>query len=232
MKLAIMQPYFFPYIGYFQLINAVDKFVVYDDVNFIKKGWINRNYILLNERKHLITIPLEKQSQNRVIRETNLGIDEKWKRKTLKTIEVAYKKAPFFNDVFKIISETLDMEASNISNLNVFSIKNIINYLHLDVEIIESSTIYSNAHLKAQERILDICLRENAKHYINPGGGKDLYDKDLFRSKDIQLSFINSKPFNYRQFTNEFVPWLSIIDVLMFNSKEKIRNILQEYKLE
>ncbi|MEA5457477.1 WbqC family protein [Arcicella sp. LKC2W] len=231
MKLAIMQPYIFPYIGYFQLINAVDKFVIYDDVNFINRGWINRNRILVNGKDSLFTIPLKDASQNKLINEIDINWDAAWKNKFLKTIEQSYKKAPFYKEGLEIIEKTLNIEDLNTSNVIFNNLKVICEYLDITTELIPSSAIYQNTDLKAQERILDICLQEKANHYINPIGGLELYDKSYFESKDLKLNFIKAKPIFYPQFKNEFVPWLSMIDVLMFNSKETIQGFLNEYEL-
>ncbi|PWK26581.1 WbqC-like protein [Arcicella aurantiaca] len=231
MKLAIMQPYIFPYIGYFQLINAVDKFVIYDDVNFINRGWINRNRILVNGKDSLFTIPLKDASQNKLIDEIDVNWDAAWKNKFLKTIEQSYKKAPFYKEGLEIIEKTFNVEELNTSNVIFNNLKVICEYLDIKTELVPSSTIYQNTDLKAQERILDICLQEKANHYINPIGGLELYDKAYFESKNLKLNFIKAKPVVYSQFKNEFVPWLSMIDVLMFNSKEKIQEFLKEYEL-
>ena len=231
MKLAIMQPYIFPYIGYFQLINAVDKFVIYDDVNFINRGWINRNRILVNGKDSLFTIPLKDASQNKLINEIEVNWDAAWKNKFLKTIEQSYKKAPFYKEGLDIIEKTLNIEALNSSSVIFNNLKVICEYLDIKTELVKSSAIYQNADLKAQERILDICLQEKANHYINPIGGLALYDKSFFEAKGLKLNFIKAKPVVYPQLKNEFVPWLSMIDVLMFNSKETIQAFLQEYEL-
>lgn len=115
MKIAVMQPYLFPYIGYFQLLNAVDMFVVFDDVNFIKKGWINRNNILVNRQKYLFTVPLKDASQNKLIKEVQIA-DDGWQEKFLKTVAQSYKKAEFFDEAFALI-EKLCVRA-NLSLLN------------------------------------------------------------------------------------------------------------------
>ena len=231
MKLGIMQPYIFPYIGYFQLINAVDKFVIYDDVNFINKGWINRNRILNNGKDSLFTIPLKEASQNKLINEIDVNWDSAWKSKFIKTLEQCYKKAPFYSEILPIIEQTLSIDNEPVSKVIEHNLRLICNYLDIKTEIISSSAIYQNTHLKAQERILDICLQEKSSQYINPIGGLELYDKDFFEAKNLQLSFIKSNPIEYPQFKNEFVPWLSMIDVLMFNSKEKIKEFLDNYEL-
>ena len=231
MHLGIMQPYFMPYIGYLQLMNAVDKFVVYDDVNYINKGWINRNRILVNGQEHLFTIPLQDASQNKLINEISLSKDPKWRGKFLKTLEQAYKKAPFYFSAFAVTEKIINLDAEKVSDWICSSLWVLRDYLGMQVKIVPSSSIYQNTHLKAQERILDICKQENASHYINPIGGTELYDKNIFEQTDIQLSFIKSKSIEYPQFKNEFVPWLSIIDIMMFNDVATIQGFLNEYEL-
>ncbi len=231
MKIAIMQPYIFPYIGYFQLINLVDTFVFYDDVNFINKGWINRNNILVNGKPNLITIPLKEASQNKLINQIEILNDGKWQNKFLKTIEQTYKKSSQFQTVFPLIEEIITQKESNISKNIFHSTKLICDYLSIKTKLIPSSTIYQNTHLKAQERILDICIQEKANHYINPQGGIELYDRSFFENKNIQLSFLKSSPTEYPQFSNTFVPYLSIIDVLMFNEKTTVHNHLVSFEL-
>jgi hypothetical protein len=231
MRIAIMQPYFLPYIGYLQLMHAVDKFVLYDDVNYINKGWINRNRLLVNGQEYLFTVPLKEASQNKLINQIDLSDDLLWRSKLLKTIEQAYKKAPFYATVSKVVEKILNLEAQNTAQLIFESLEIVREYLQIETEIIKSSTIYDNSHLKAQERIVDICLQEKATHYINPIGGVTLYDKTAFTNQGLQLSFIKSKPVQYQQFKNNFVPWLSIIDVMMFNDVPTIQQFLEEFEL-
>jgi len=235
MRIAIMQPYLFPYIGYFQLIRAVDKFIIYDDVNFIKQGWINRNQVLVQGSKQLFTVPLQKQSSFININETfiNQKQFEKWKIKFLRTIEQSYKKAPFFEQVNQLINNVLSNvnDEVAISTVALKSLLGISNFLDLNTEFVLTSSLYNNIHLKGQERIIDISKKEQAKKYINPIGGVDLYNKEDFYKENIQLNFLKSNNIQYKQFKNEFVPWLSIIDVVMFNSKEEIKEMLNNYTL-
>lgn len=231
MKLAIMQPYIFPYIGYFQLIKAVDKFVLYDDVNFINRGWINRNRILVNGKDSMFTIPLKDASQNKLINEIDVNWDKNWKSKFLKTIEQSYKKAPFYSEVLLIIEKSIEADGGQFSKVVEQNLRLICEYLAIKTEIISSSSIYQNTDKKAQERILDICSQENANHYINPIGGLELYDKEVFTKENMVMNFMKSKSVEYTQFKNDFVPWLSIIDVLMFNSKAEINKFLDNYEL-
>lgn len=231
MKIAIMQPYIFPYIGYFQLINAVDKFIIYDDVNFINKGWINRNRILVNGKDCLFTIPLKEASQNKLINSIEVNWDSAWKSKFLKTIEQSYKKAPYYQQVLPLIEGLLNTEKSIFSEIIFENLTQVCQYLEIKTEIVPSSSIYHNTHLKAQERIIDICVQEKTDTYINPIGGLELYDKAAFQAIGKELFFIKSKAIRYTQFKNEFVPWLSIIDILMFNSPEHISTLLNDYEL-
>ncbi len=226
-----MQPYIFPYIGYFQLIKAVDKFVIYDDVNYINKGWINRNRILVGGQAFQFTIPLKEASQNKLILEIEISKDASWKKKLLKTIQQSYQKAPNFESVYELISEILQPEHQTIAALNLFALQKVCSRLALKTEIISSSSIYNNAHLKSSERILDICLQEKATSYINAIGGMELYDKTTFENAGINLSFIKNQPISYRQLKNAFIPWLSIIDILMFNNYKDISGFLDQYEL-
>jgi hypothetical protein len=230
MKLAIMQPYLFPYIGYFQLIYAVDKFIILDDVNFINRGWINRNRIIVNGKEHLFSIPLKKISQNKLIMESELS-DELWQKKFLKTIEMSYKKAPFFNESFKLISSIVNYKEKNLSLYILNHFQSIFDFLNLEVNIIPSSSVYESQSLKAQEKIIDICKKEKATHYFNPIGGTELYDQNRFLHENIKLNFLKTHEIKYFQISDNFIPWLSIIDVMMFNSPEEIKSFLENYEI-
>jgi hypothetical protein len=231
MKLGIMQPYLFPYMGYYQLVNAVDKFVFLDDVNFINKGWINRNNILINGKANLFTVPLQNASQNKLINEISLA-EGNWREKLLRTIEMTYKKAPQFSTVFPLVSNVLTLKECLIGNLAKESIKSISVYLQFNTEFVDSSATYNNKGLKGGERIINICEKENATDYINPIGGLELYNKGTFAERNINLHFIRTSEIVYQQANTEFVPWLSIIDVLMFNSKARVKELMTEYVVE
>lgn len=235
MRIAIMQPYIFPYIGYFQLIYAVDKFVVYDDVNFIKQGWIARNCILLNEERYLFSIPVENQTSFRKINETKVAkkLFDKWIGKFNKTLELSYKKAPYYKETSALVLEVLEFgrEAESIASLCLKGIQQIVSYLEINTTIVESSAIYENEHLNATERVLDICKKELAAVYINAIGGRELYSREIFAKSGLGLFFLESKEFSYQQFKNQFVPRLSIIDQLMFNSRDQIKSYIGNYNL-
>ncbi len=230
--ISIMQPYIFPYIGYFHLIEASNLFVFYDDVNYIKKGWINRNKILLNEKEYLFTIPMQKVSQNKLINEIKPIIDEKWKGKFYNNLEFAYKKAPNYKNVMELIKETLERDYNDITDLCIKSIEQVYSYLDKDFNFVKSSS-YSpeTKELEKADRLIKITKKANTKRYLNAIGGQSLYNKEYFKTHGIELYFIKSKIDEYKQFGNDFIKGLSIIDVLMFNDKKTIENFFHNYEL-
>lgn len=228
MKVGIMQPYFMPYIGYWQLMAAVDTYVIYDDVNYIKKGWINRNNILVNNDKQLFTISLNGASQNKLINEIIIADDF---TKLRKTIHMAYHKAPYYNDVMSLLDKIFSYQSSNLADFIANSIKLVSQYLDIQTKIIMSSDIEKDNSLKGQDKILEICKLLNADTYYNAIGGQELYDKSIFENENINLYFLQSTITQYPQYGEEFISGLSIIDVLMFNSNEEINNMLKNFQL-
>lgn len=231
MKLGIMQPYFLPYIGYWQLLNAVDKYVIYDDVNYINRGWINRNRILINGKPAYFNIPMRKASQNKLINEIEINHDKKIFSRLLRTIELSYKKAPYYSSVYPLIRELFECEQPYLSGFIANSITQICSYLNIHTELYMSSLIEKNHTLKGQDKILDICTRMKASEYYNAIGGRKLYDCDEFQKKGISLKFLKTNSFSYTQFGNEFQDNLSILDIMMFNSVNDIKKMLEEYIL-
>ena len=228
MRAAIMQPYFFPYIGYFQLIHAVDKFVIYDDVTYIKQGWINRNRILERDKAGYFTLFTQGASSNKLINEVSVGHNAK---KLIKTLEHNYKKAPFFKTTMSLVESLLRNEEKNLVLFLTHSLKGICEYLMIDTQIMLSSQIKIDVSLKKEQRLIDICKTLGCNVYINAIGGQSLYRPDDFSKAGIRLSFLKPDQFSYRQFDNEFVPWLSILDVMMFNTKSDIYKILDSFEL-
>lgn len=231
MKIGIMQPYFLPYLGYWQLMNAVDRYVIYDDVNYIKGGRINRNAILVNNSAQNINLLLCKASPNRHINEITLLNDEISRNKLLKTFEMAYHKAPFWLDVKPIINEIFEFPNLNLAHFLKNSFEIIGQYLGITTQLILSSSIEKDNELKGEWKVYEICKKLNATEYYNSIGGFELYSKEKFIEQGIKLSFLKMKSIQYRQFNDGFVPNLSIIDVMMFNSKEQIKNLMMEYEL-
>jgi len=232
MKLAIMQPYFFPYIGYFQLLKTVDEFVIYDNIQFTKKGWIHRNRILVNEASSFVTLPLKNDSDYLDINDRRLADSFfQEKKKLLRRIEGAYRNAPYFHDVYPLVKGCLDYDDSNLFNFIFFSVKKIMNFLSINTRVVISSSIKIDNSLKAEKKVIEICKQMNAGTYINPIGGLELYDKGEFAAHNIELKFLKTKPIVYKQFNNNFIPWLSIIDVMMFNSVQYISELLNNHEL-
>ena len=234
MKVAVMQPYLFPYIGYWQLINAADKFVILDDVNYIMRGFINRNRILLNGQSHMFSIPIKKASQNKLIRDTKLNFSEEDKRKFLMTIKSAYGKSPYFSQVMTMVEQIIDNPEIDLTSYIKNSILRINQYLDIDTEILISSQIEKDNTLKAQDRIIEICKKLNADIYINPCGGRGVYRHCDFEKEGLKLFFLTTigENIHYQQFKKEFVENLSIVDLLMNNGQNQIRNFLHQYILE
>lgn len=234
MKLAIMQPYFFPYVGYFQLIESVDHFVFYDDVNFIKKGWINRNNLLINKKRNLFSIPLKRASQNILIKDIELNITPNWIDKFFLTIESNYKKSPFFDDTYTLLKSVFESKNESICNLATNSIISTCDYLGINKKFSLSSQISPNTKGEEKsDRLINICKENNSTEYINTFGGEKIYNKDYFKQNSINLYFSESSIPIYSQhpYSKEFVPYLSIIDILMFNSKEEVKKMLNLNKI-
>ncbi len=223
MKIAIMQPYFFPYLGYWQLINSADKFVILDDVNFIKKGWIHKNNIISNGTTQSINVCVNKASQNKLIKDLYLSDEHDWKGKLIKKIEYAYRTSPNYNSVSFLLEDIIFNKEKNLSKYLTYSIKKICEYLNISTEIVESSSKYFKGQLKGQERIISICSEEKADVYINAIGGMELYKRQDFLLEDINLKFIKSL---------DSVNKLSIIDEMMFNSTDQVKQSLNSFSLE
>lgn len=227
-KIAIMQPYLFPYIGYFQLIQAVESFVVYDDVNFIKQGWINRNNILLEGKCHRFTLNLIGASSFKRINDIQIG-NNKWK--IYKTIATAYNKAPFYKETMTLLEDIFTNSDTNLAMFLYQSLKKTCDYLGIRTRFIMSSEMEKNNELTSQRKVIHICSLLNADEYINAIGGISLYSSEHFLLKNIRLKFLKTKDISYDQGNRAFIGNLSIIDVMMFNSKEDIKNLLKEYEL-
>ena len=226
-KVAVMQPYFFPYIGYYQLVCASDIFVFYDDVHYIKRGWINRNRILVNGAPSYITVSLQGASQNKHIRDIGL-LDNR--RKLLRSIELAYGKAPYFRQAMKPVREVLEAPAQNIAQLAMHSVTAVMNYLGIHREYRVSGDDFAETRaLDRADRLIAITMACGARRYINAPGGRELYKESYFREKGIELTFLEPRIQPYAQSNKTFVAGLSIIDVIMFNNPTRTVELIQGY---
>ena len=232
MRLGLMQPYFMPYIGYWQRIKAVDKHVIYDDVNYIKNGWMNHNRILLNGKEYLFNIPLLGASPNKLINEVEVNNNPKLQGKMLRTLEQAYKKCEYFNDSMQCLERIITSTETNLASYLEFQIRELCKYMGITTEIVMSSCIEKNNSLKGQDKVIAICKSQKVDEYYNAHSGAHLYSKEEFAEEGIRLVFIRDKAsITYRQKSEEFIPALSIIDVIMNCSKEEIGHLLDDYEL-
>lgn len=244
-KLGIMQAYFFPYIGYFQLIDYVDTFIIYEHVSFRKKSWITRNRILDKGSNSpvVINVPIQKQSSTKSIKNSLIKTDSDWQNKILNLVYFNYKKAPYFDDIFLSLKNLITNSSESIHEFNSTVIIELCKLLGIDTKIICQNDKYmsmekkllllaeqNKAEVKAQ-RIFEICKSEGMNSYVNPIGGTEIYDKEFFLKNDIKLNFLQTNDFNYPQFKGEFQPYLSIIDVLMHNGVEETKKFIKNYKV-
>lgn len=230
MKVAIMQPYFYPYIGYFQLINYVDQFVIYDDIEYVKQSWINRNRILVNGQASYISLPLKKDSDYLTVNMRILADSwDKDRTKLLQRLSGSYLKAPNFNAVFECLERAICYDDRNLFSFLLANLNAVLTYLDIKTPVLMSSQLGDFSKLKSQEKVLTICESLSADEYVNPIGGLELYDRNDFHDRGINLSFIKSKEIRYEQFESEFIPFLSIIDVMMFNDPAEVNAMLSEY---
>jgi len=231
MKVAIMQPYFFPYIGYFQLIATSDVFVLHDDVQYIKGGWVNRNRILLNGESRMITFPVQKDAYELPINARNFVDDKQARKDIINLIRQAYAKAPCYREVFAMLEELMMFEDSNVARFNENLIRRIAKYMGLNSKIINSSGMEKDDSLAGEQRVLEICKRLGATDYTNPIGGTELYHQEAFQKCGITLRFLEAQEERYDQRYEKWLPFLSIIDVLMFNTAKEVHELLTRYRL-
>ena len=236
MKIGIMQPYFFPYLGYFQLISAVDKWIVFDTPQYIRHGWINRNRILKPDRNDFqyVNVPLKKHAREATIKEVEISATENWKDKLTGQLAHYKKVAPFYSETIKIIENAISLDTESIVKLNCVVLNAVCEYLEIEFNY----EIYSEMNLKhktaqhAGEWALHISSALGAKTYINPPGGVEIFDKSQFDTAGIELLFLESQLPEYNQKNEKFIPGLSIIDVMMFNSATGIKNMLNNFILK
>ena len=229
MIIVANQPYFLPYISYWQLINSSDMFFVGDNYAYIKRGWINRNRILYRGASEFFGIAVSKASSFSLISELHVADTDK--RGKMNKLYEAYHKVPYYEIGIQLVEEILDCQEDVLSEFLISSINTICRYLDINTPIRRTSELEGNDAFKREERIYDMCHRLGATTYINPIGGKALYDVEEFAKQGINLRFINTDDITYQQFGDKFVEKLSILDVIMFNSKDEIREMLGKYTL-
>lgn len=226
MKLAIMQPYFLPYVGYFQLIAAVDAFVVYDNVKYTKKGWINRNRYLRNGSATTFTLPLRNGPDSLSISERRIA-DNFDPARLVGRLHTAYRKAPYLAQTLPLVEDIAMNDARTLFDFIHASIRRVCDHLGLRTPLVVASSVPLAPTLGGKDRVLAICRHFGAATYVNAIGGQELYRDEDFAAQGIRLRFLKSNFLEYTQFGADFVPWLSIVDVLMFNSVERTRSYLE-----
>lgn len=238
MNVAVMQPYLFPYIGYLQLIKAVDTFVIYDDVNFIKKGWINRNRILSSDGISTFSLPVSKISQNKKINEHCFHEPKVNQQKLFNKLSLIYNDAPYKAQLTSILDRSfqkMNNSPFNIVDVLQASLDELAQVFDLQTRYILASSLEIEESVKGQDRILEICRQLNATTYINPQGAKDigLYDKKTFENAHIELKFIQPHLAEYTQFNQDvFVPGLSVIDLIANVAPDELPNYANGYLLD
>lgn len=221
MIVAIMQPYFFPYIGYFQLMASVDCFIFYDDAQYIKGGWVNRNRILRNGEPAWWTFPIVRDNYLLPIRQRQYARSPEQVNSLLGKLEAAYRKAPHFHSLYRLANDYLRADDATVSSFNYVHLTEIARRLGIGCDFLVSSQFEQDRSLTGQARVIDICRRVGATRYLNSSGGTGLYDATTFAHANIELGFMQPSITNYLQMNEPHVPFLSIVDVLMFNSIEQ-----------
>ena len=222
MRVAIMQPYLLPYIGYFQLIAAADLFIVYDNIKYTKKGWINRNRMLLNDQEATFSVPLKNASDQLHVceREISPQFDAE---KLLNQFRGAYRRAPYLRDTMPLLETLLRHPATNLFDFLLHGLTQTCGHLGIATPFQRSSEIAIDHGLKSQDKVLALCQATGADRYMNPIGGLQLYREADFLASGIALEFLQSRLHPYPQGGGAFVPWLSIVDVMMFNSAASVQ---------
>ena len=235
MKLGIMQPYFFPYIGYFSLIKHTDEFILLDTVQFIRHGWIERNRILKpSDGWQYIMVPLKKHSRETLIKNIEINNEQQWKEKILAQLQHYKKQAPYFSNVIDILNEIFSKEYATIVDLNLASLKTVCYYLGINTsfQVFYLMNIDIEPANAPDEWALNICKAlGNIDEYWNLSGGQSFFDRKKYENAGINLKFHSAILTDYDQKRNVFEPGLSILDVMMFNSIEEINKMLDNYEL-
>lgn len=253
MKLAVMQPYFFPYLGYFQGIHSVDKYLLYDQLAYLKEGWVHRNrFLVVNDQPAYFTANVKKKSSFARICDIELVENPVWRKKILHSIFLNYKSRLYFDEIYPLVESVVNADVSRIAELSVLSVKTVCEYLEISTDVCSDTSKYLQLEEKLADeanllvnfprlrlkhferkvvRALEICRIEGANIFINAIGGQSLYSKDEFRANNVDLFFVQTRPYAYSQPASAFYPHLSIIDVLMNCGKAGTQQLLQQYDL-
>ncbi len=236
MKIGIMQPYFFPYIGYFSLISSVDKWIVFDNIQYIRHGWINRNRILHpnpDKEWQYITIPVQKFLQQSLISNIRSDDSQKWRERIMGQLNHYKKFSKRYEEISALVKKSLFTKENHLSEINILALKNVCEYLKINFnyEIFSQMKCDLGEISSPGDWALEISKALGAKEYINPIGGKNIFDLNKFKKYGIKIKFLENKLLKYNQNGRSFISGLSIIDVLMLNKKVNVTKMLKEYLL-
>lgn len=234
MRLAIMQPYLFPYVGYFQLAAAVDRFVFLDDVQYIQRGWINRNRFPMDGEPRYFTVPVRHGGQHAMIKDVMVATEQhRMIRQTIKTVGQRYQRAPQFSRVFPIFEAVMRRREISIADMAIESVRSVYQYLDCGPAwVVSSARNYRNRQLSGQDRVIDICRQEGAILYVNPPNGRYLYSAQVFRENGVALRFLNPVIEPYPQGSEAFLAAMSILDLLMHLPREEVRRHVANVSLD
>ncbi len=236
MKVGIMQPYTFPYLGYFQLINYVDKWVVFDDAQFISKGWVNRNRILhpdIKKEWQYFTVPVKKHSRESRIKAVEINEEKPWRDEFLGKLTSYKKKAPFYAETVEFIGDCISFNGGSLSEWIIYTLENTCAYLNIpfDHSVFSETEMSTDNVQHAGQWALEIADTLGADEYVNPPGGYTIFNENEFQEKNIELKFLKPDLIPYVQRRDGFVPGLSIVDVMMWNDKDKIHRLLTDFEI-
>lgn len=233
MKLGLMQPYFYPFLGYWQLINMVDEYIIYDDVHYIKGGWINRNNIKIGTSAGMLGFSVSKASQNKIINELEIFMTPENRERLMKKMYYAYARAPYSGEVLKLFEDAIYYDKTNLAEFLNYSIRKTAEYMGIETPILSATELQLDHTHRGQQRIIDICHERGAGEYINSIGGKALYSNKDFEEAGLKIGFLKmDSDIVYPQGKGDFIPSLSILDVLMYNSRDEVRQMLNRYTIE
>lgn len=222
----IRQPGFLPYLGYFKKIQSCDVFVHYDDSQYSINDWDNRNKIRIVDGSRWITVPVKKPFKKKLF-EVEIAYNEDWVSKQKNIIKESYQNTPFFKDYWSDIEKIYEKKHNKLVDLNYDFIDYFNSVLEIDTRIIKSSDM--NLSSTKSQKILDICKKINVTTYISGEEGKDYLDEKLLTDNGIKIIYEKFQHPKYNQFQKEFIPNMSIID-LIFNEGVKSKKILQDSK--
>lgn len=220
---VILQPGFMPWLGFFELMYQCDLFVFLDDVQYTKRDWRSRNKIKGPDGPIWLNVPVKTKSRfKQLIKNAEIDNSQNWIKRHLKTLKMAYSRAPYFDMFYPVLEEVYNSSWNLLCNIDLELIKLIMRELGLKRKLLRSSEMQIPFKDQADERIIEICKTCNATHFYNGAAGRAIYDSKHFKKYDIALEFQDYKHPAYHQQWGNFVPFLSIIDLIFNHGPESL----------